>query len=164
MPEAALRSGDALAHYRIVGLIGAGGMGEVYPAEDDRLRRKVALKLRPPALATDPQRVRRFESQASDRRLRLIIESSLHNARCLDQIAATLHDDAELQGLLRWQLVDGALSIFHKLRQFHSAKARRECQRRLRRERLHGLLWRNAADLRQKRRIARNYLKALAAL
>jgi heptose III glucuronosyltransferase len=110
------------------------------------------------------QRERRFEPQASDRRLLLIIESSLHNARCLDEIAAGLRGDPELQQLLRWQLVDGALSIFHKLRQFHSAQARRECQRRLRRERLHGLLWRNAADLRQKRRIARNYLKALAAL
>ncbi|MNC92743.1 hypothetical protein D3C83_92240 [compost metagenome] len=75
-----------------------------------------------------------------------------------------MRGDPELQDLLRWQLVDGALSIFHKLRQFHSAQARRECQRRLRRERLHSLLWRNAVDLRQKRRIARNYLKALAAL
>ena len=110
------------------------------------------------------QRVRRFEPQASDRRLLLVIESSVHNARCLDEIAAGLRGDPELQQLLRWQLVDGALSIFHKLPQFHSAQARRECQRRLRRERLHGLLWRNAADLRQKRRIARNYLKALAAL
>jgi heptose III glucuronosyltransferase len=110
------------------------------------------------------QRVRRFEPQASDRRLLLVIESSLHNARCLDEIATGLHADPELQRLLRWQLVDGALSIFHKLRQFHSAQTRRECQRRLRRERLHGLLWRNAVDLRQKRRIARNYLKALAAL
>ena len=110
------------------------------------------------------QRVRRFEPQASDRRLLLVIESSLHNARCLDEIAAGLRGDPELQRLLRWQLVDGALSIFHKLRQFHSAQARRECQRRLRRERLHGLLWRNATDLRQKRRIARNYFKALATL
>jgi len=110
------------------------------------------------------QRVRRFEPQATDRRLQLIVESSLHNARSLDEIAAGLHGDPELQQLLRWQLVDGALSIFHKLQQFDSAQARRECQRRLRRERLHGLLWRNAVDLRQKRRIARNYLKALAAL
>lgn len=110
------------------------------------------------------QRVRRLEPQASDRRLLLVIESSLHNARCLDEIASGLRGDPELQQLLRWQLVDGALSIFHKLRQFHSAQTRRECQRRLRRERLHGLLWRNAVDLRQKRRIARNYLKALAAL
>ena len=110
------------------------------------------------------QRVRRFDPQQADRRLLLVIESSLHNARSLDTVASGLRDDPELQRLLRWQLVDGALSIFHKLRQLHSAQARRECQRRLRREKLHGLLWRNAVELRQKRRIARNYLKALAAL
>ena len=109
------------------------------------------------------QRVRRFDPAASDRRLMLIIESSLHNARGLDEIAAGLSDDPELQGLLRWQLVDGALSVFHKLRQFDSARTRRDCQRKLRREKFHGLLWRNAVELRQKRRIARNYLKALAA-
>jgi len=109
------------------------------------------------------QRVRRFDAQASDRRLVLIIESSLHNARCLDEIAAELGNDPELQRLLRWQLVDGALSVFHKLRQFDSAQKRRECQRTLRREKFHGLLWRNAIELRQRRRIARNYLRALAA-
>ena len=110
------------------------------------------------------QRVRRFDPQASDRRLLLVIESSLHNARALDTIASDLRDDPELQRLLRWQLVDGALSVFHKLRQLHSAQVRSECQRRLRREKFHSLLWRNAVELRQKRRIARNYLKALAAL
>jgi heptose III glucuronosyltransferase len=108
------------------------------------------------------QRLRRFDPAASDRRLMLIVESSLHNARCLDEIAAGLEDDPELQCLLRWQLVDGALSVFHKLRQFDSAQARRECQRKLRSEKFHGLLWRNAIELRQKRRIARNYLKTLA--
>lgn len=110
------------------------------------------------------QRVRRFDPQASDRRLLLVIESSLHNARSLDAIANELRGDPELQRLLRWQLVDGALSVFHKLRQLHSAQMRNECQRRLRREKFHRLLWRNAVELRQKRRIARNYLKALAAL
>jgi len=110
------------------------------------------------------QRLRRFDPQASDRRLLLVIESSLHNARSLDAIASALRDDPELQRLLRWQLVDGALSVFHKLRQLHSAQLRSECQRRLRREKFHSLLWRNAVELRQKRRIARNYVKALAAL
>ena len=109
------------------------------------------------------QRVRRFDPPAADRRLMLIIESSLHNAQCLDEIAGGLGNDPELQQLVRWQLVDGALSVFHKLQQFDSASTRRECQRKLRRESFHGLLWRNAIELRQKRRIARNYLKALAA-
>ena len=110
------------------------------------------------------QRVRRFEASESDRRLRLIIDSSVHNARALDGIAAELREDTELQRLIRWQLVDGALSIFHKVRQLPSSAARRETRRRLRREELYSLLWRNAVELRQKRRIARDYLKALAAL
>lgn len=110
------------------------------------------------------QRVRRWEPRDNDRRLLLVIESSLHNARALDEMAAGLGNDPELQRLLRWQLVDGALSIFHKLRQLDSAKARRDCQRRLRKEKLHRLLWRNAVELKQKRRIARNYLAALATL
>ena len=110
------------------------------------------------------QRVRRLEARESDRRLQLVIESSLHNARALDGIAEGLRDDVELQGLIRWQLVDGALSIFHKLRQLRSAEARRESRRRLRREKLYSLLWRNAVEVRQKRRIVRDYLKALAAL
>ncbi|HLE66627.1 MAG TPA: glycosyltransferase [Burkholderiales bacterium] len=110
------------------------------------------------------KRVRRFDPAENDRRLLRVIESSLYNARDLDALAGGLGDDPELQRLLRWQLVDGALSIFHKLAKFHSAEARRECQRRLRREKLHALLWRNAIELRQKRRIARNYLMALASL
>ena len=110
------------------------------------------------------QRVRRFAPAEADRRLNLIIESSVHNAEALETIADTLTGDRELQSLLRWQLVDGALSIFHKLRQFHSPEARRDCRRRLRRQGLYRLLWRNASELRQKRRIARNYLAALAAL
>src|SRR5262249_48622697 len=73
------------------------------------------------------QRVRRFDPAAADRRLMLIIESSLHNARCLDEVAGALRGDPELQRLLRWQLVDGALSVFHKMRQLDSAQARREC-------------------------------------
>jgi serine/threonine protein kinase len=54
----------SLSHYRIVSKIGAGGMGEVYLAEDERLRRRVALKVLPDALAQDADRLRRFEQEA----------------------------------------------------------------------------------------------------
>jgi Tol biopolymer transport system component len=56
--------GQVLGHYRVVEIIGAGGMGEVYRASDDRLGREVALKLLKPAFASEPDRLRRFEQEA----------------------------------------------------------------------------------------------------
>ena len=53
-----------LSHYRMVSKIGAGGMGDVYLAEDERLRRKIALKVLPDTLAQDTDRLRRFEQEA----------------------------------------------------------------------------------------------------
>ncbi len=49
--------------YRIVGLLGKGGMGEVYRADDLKLRQPVALKLLPEALADNPQRLERFHHE-----------------------------------------------------------------------------------------------------
>lgn len=57
-------AGQALNHYRVLSLLGTGGMGEVWLAEDTRLGRKVALKLLPDKFATDPERLRRFEKEA----------------------------------------------------------------------------------------------------
>ena len=59
-----LSANTTLSHYRIVSKIGAGGMGEVYLAEDIRLGRKVALKLLNAELTTHEDRVRRFEQEA----------------------------------------------------------------------------------------------------
>ena len=57
-------AGQSLSHYQVLSLIGAGGMGEVYLAEDTRLRRKVALKLLPTQFMRDADRARRFEREA----------------------------------------------------------------------------------------------------
>src|SRR5438046_9992626 len=51
--------------YEIRSLLGKGGMGEVYLAEDMRLHRKVAVKILPAAVATDQDRMRRFEQEAT---------------------------------------------------------------------------------------------------
>src|SRR5215469_8863268 len=59
-----LANGHMLGHYRILALIGAGGMGEVYLAQDIQLHRKVALKILPVGFAQDPQRLLRFEQEA----------------------------------------------------------------------------------------------------
>jgi len=56
--------GQMISHYKILAQLGAGGMGEVWLAEDTRLGRKVALKLLPDKFAGDPERSRRFETEA----------------------------------------------------------------------------------------------------
>jgi eukaryotic-like serine/threonine-protein kinase len=59
-----LSAGTKLGPYEILAPIGAGGMGEVYKARDARLKRDVAIKVLPAALALDPERMARFEREA----------------------------------------------------------------------------------------------------
>jgi Tol biopolymer transport system component/tRNA A-37 threonylcarbamoyl transferase component Bud32 len=59
-----LPAGTRLGHYEVVAAIGAGGMGEVYKARDTKLDREVAIKVLPPGLARDPERLARFEREA----------------------------------------------------------------------------------------------------
>src|SRR6202167_2475798 len=59
-----LTAGTRLGPYEILAPIGAGGMGEVYRARDIKLDRDVAIKVLPPALAEDPERLARFEREA----------------------------------------------------------------------------------------------------
>ncbi|MCK5376165.1 MAG: serine/threonine protein kinase, partial [Acidobacteria bacterium] len=56
--------GATLAHYRVTAALGAGGMGEVWLAEDEKLGRQVALKVLPEGFAQDPERMARFEREA----------------------------------------------------------------------------------------------------
>ena len=56
--------GQLVGHYRVLEKIGAGGMGEVFRARDERLGRDVALKLIRPASSTNPDHLRRFEQEA----------------------------------------------------------------------------------------------------
>ncbi len=63
-PQSTAVIGQAIAHYKILSLLGRGGMGEVYLARDIRLDRKVALKILPTELAANEDRMRRFVQEA----------------------------------------------------------------------------------------------------
>src|SRR5512136_1949651 len=60
MPEI----GQTVSHFRILEKLGAGGMGEVYRAEDTNLDRQVAIKVLPDVFSGDPERLARFEREA----------------------------------------------------------------------------------------------------
>jgi len=59
-----MHTGDHLLHYRILDKLGEGGMGEVWRARDTTLDRDVAIKVLPPMVATDPDRLARFDREA----------------------------------------------------------------------------------------------------
>ncbi|MEX1246337.1 MAG: protein kinase [Thermoanaerobaculia bacterium] len=59
-----LAAGARLGPYEVLSPLGAGGMGEVWRARDSRLSREVAIKVLPAAVASDPERLKRFEKEA----------------------------------------------------------------------------------------------------
>src|SRR3989442_994127 len=79
--------GKELGHYQVLSLLGAGGMGEVYLAEDTRLKRKVALKLLPAELTANQDRLRRFEQEAQ-------AASGLNHPNII-----TIHEIGQVDGL-----------------------------------------------------------------
>jgi TolB-like protein/tetratricopeptide (TPR) repeat protein len=89
--------GQILSHYRILAMLGAGGMGEVYRARDERLGRDVALKVLPADVALDPERLVRFEREA-----RSIAQLNHPNI-------VTIHSVEEADGVhfLTMELVEG---------------------------------------------------------
>jgi len=64
MSEALRLAGREVGRYRVVSLLGTGGMGAVYDAIDATLGRHVALKILPPSVVSDPDRLRRFAQEA----------------------------------------------------------------------------------------------------
>src|SRR5688572_30231078 len=92
-----LSPGSRVGHYEIIGPIGAGGMGEVYRAHDSRLRRDVAVKILPASLATDADRIRRFEQEA-------LASGMLNHPNLLTVYDAGTHENAPF---LVCELLDG---------------------------------------------------------
>ena len=86
-----------LSHYRIISKIGAGGMGEVYLAQDTKLDRKVALKILPADLAANQDRMRRFVQEAK-------AASSLNHPNII-----TIHeiDQTDSRHFIAMEFVDG---------------------------------------------------------
>ena len=105
--------------------------------------------------------IRRFSPAQNQQRLEKLVHSSVFNARSLAKMAAAPGIDEELQGLLAYQLVDGAFSVFHKLEQMPDRSARRDIVRQLRRDGWFPFLWENAHGFSQRRKIAKRYLRAL---
>jgi serine/threonine protein kinase len=92
--------------YRIVEKIGAGGMGEVYLADDPNLRRQIALKFLPAALAHDPEIRARFAREAQA-------------AAWLDHPnIVTVHEVGEYRGrpFFAMQYVQGEMRVYHSPR------------------------------------------------
>jgi len=95
---------------------------------------------------------RQFSPQQKDERLARVIETAMADARMLEEMADA-ETDARAARAVRWQLVDGGLSVFHKVRQLSSAALRSSRMKEIGQAGYYALLWRNAQDARQKRKV-----------
>jgi len=93
-----IAAGARLGPYEVLAPLGAGGMGEVYRARDSRLGREVAIKVLPESLASDSERLKRFEKEAKS-------ASALNHPNIV-----TIHDIGSERGVsyIAMELVEGS--------------------------------------------------------
>ncbi|HEY0722820.1 MAG TPA: serine/threonine-protein kinase, partial [Pyrinomonadaceae bacterium] len=112
LAETEFSAGQKISHYTILCPLGSGGMGQIYLAEDAKLRRKIAIKLISPQFAGDPNRVSRFQQEA------LAASALNHPNICVIHELGTTESGRHfiameyIQGVtLREQLVRGPLPV-----------------------------------------------------
>ena len=95
--ESKFRAGQTVAHYKLLSLLGEGGMGQVYLAEDTKLHRQISLKFLSHSFADDEQRRLRFEQEA-------LAISALNHPNTL-----TIHEISEIEGqrFIATEFIDG---------------------------------------------------------
>ena len=103
MKGTVLAVGAELNSFQVTGLLGRGGMGEVYRAKDSKLKREVAIKILPEEFSRDPERVSRFQREAE-------VLASLNHPNI-----GAIHDLQEFRGgrFLVLELVDGETLAQH---------------------------------------------------
>jgi serine/threonine-protein kinase len=84
-----IEAGMMIRDYRIISLLGSGGMGEVWLAEDDNIQRKLAIKVLNPSLAADPGLVERFRQEAR-------LQANLHHPGIVGIHSFFAHEDTYL--------------------------------------------------------------------
>ncbi|MEP7037525.1 MAG: hypothetical protein ABI891_04210 [Acidobacteriota bacterium] len=93
--------GKQIRHYKIIELLGKGGMGEVYLAEDTKLRRKIAPKLLSPEFYADNERKKRFEKEAqaisalNHPNIITISRSKIWNDEIVEEVRRIRNENAE---------------------------------------------------------------------
>ena len=117
----ALNSGTRIGAFEITGLLGSGGMGEVYRARDTTLGREVAIKVLPEAFALDPNRLARFEREAQ-----LLASLNHHNIGTIYGVHDGPADGGRGSRALVLELVEGptlADRLLHGAMPFEDARA-----------------------------------------